>query len=188
MYTFYSCSLGNLTGHLLSKHVYHVSLNVSDIFQLMIIILWFPSVTVVNQQLCSAPCSCVKAINDWLLKISVICSNVLYFFTKGEEVQTSEWRSWKSDECGKCLFLAAYVFFGIGLHQAPCKILQVGKGIRSLEAVEHRKFRGFRTVKGGQLQPISVNCIFCCCSRSPAFLLLRLQRQVWFTHLSATVF
>lgn len=92
---------------------------------------------VVNQQqLCSAPCSCVKAINDWLLKISVICSNVLYFFAKGKEVQTSEWRSWKSDECGKCLFLAAYVFLGVGLHQAPCKILQVGKQIRSLEAVE----------------------------------------------------
>lgn len=185
---FYSCSLGNLTGHLLSKDMYHVSLNVSDIIQLMIIILWLPSATlqcdltlnkkkvcvftvspqnmfattlscwwpnveaipvpviifsylicnnVVNQQqLCSAPCSCVKAINDWLLKISVICSNVLYFFAKGEEVQTSERRSWKSDECGKCLFLAAYVFLGVGLHQVTCKILQVGKQIRSLEAVE----------------------------------------------------
>ena len=76
----------------------------------------------------SAPCRCVRSFSDLHLSVSIICSNSSYvFFIKGKEGQTAEWRPWKSDERGKYLFLAARVCLVVGEHQAPCKILQVGK-------------------------------------------------------------
>lgn len=137
----------------------------------------------------SAPRRCVKAINDWHLWNSVIWSNILCcLFIKGKEVQTSEWRSWKSDERGKCLFLAARVVLGSVCIRPLAKYCRLENRSELQRLLSTGNFKSFGTGRGLQLLLISIICILRCHSVSPAFSFIQVAVQVQFTHLSAAVF